>query len=246
MHWWEETAARIHRTATAANGAQNLWQRLCQAGLDPDLSYLPAYDLAALQALCADLVKLVDGLLEAADGDRAAWRRHALVLLRWSRRAEGWAQATAPAMNRLLDSLDLEPSELAEREEAAEALQAGHDPLPAEQAKLDGRYRHWHLLYERLDLKLSSMGIEEQTGRALARTLARLYEECLVTFRLLAGLGREASPRYGATVRLLLQINTSWHFDLGPYVLGPGQARPDGVSAIGLPSWLLLALREAD
>jgi|GEM_PF-1858182 len=242
MHWWEETEARIHRTPSAVTGAQSLWQRLCQAGLDPELSFLPAYDLAALQSLCADLVKLVEGLLEAADGDRAAWRRHALVLLRWAKSAEAWTQATAPTFNRLLDSLDLDPSELADREEAAEVQPGEADLLPAEQAKLEGRYRHWHLLYERLDLKLATMGLEERTGRALARTLARLYEECLVTFRVLAGLGREQAPRYRPTVRLLLQINTTWHFDLGPYVLGPGQARADGVSTIGLPTWLLLSL----
>lgn len=245
MHWWEETESRIHRTTTAASGAQVLWQRLCLAGLDPDLSYLPAYDLAALQALCADLVKLVEGLLEAADGDRAAWRRHALVLLRWARSAEAWTQATAPALNRLLDSLDLEQSELDAREEAAEEATAGADALPAEQAKLDGRYRHWHLLYERLDLKLSTMGLDERTGRALARTLARLYEECLVTFRLLAGLGRAQAPRHRATARLLLQINTTWHFDLGPYHLGSGHFRSDGAGSLGLQTWLLLMAQNA-
>lgn len=244
LHWWEETEARIHRTTSAATLGQGLWQRLVQAGLEPDAAYLAAYDLAALQLLCADLVKLVDSLLEVADGDRAGWRRHALALLRWANSAESWARETAAATNRLLDSLDLEPSTLAAREEV-EAEPNGA-LSPEEEAKLDERYRHWHLLYERLDLKLSTMGLEEAVQRAVARTLARLYEEAVVTFRLLSGLSRESRPRYGQVARLLLQINTTWHFDLGPYLLGLGQARPDGRGTVGLATWLLLASREPD
>lgn len=246
MDWWEETEARIHRTPSAASAGLNLWQRLGQAGIDPDAAFLPAYDLAGLQMLCADLVKLVEGLLESGDGDRPAFRRHGLALLRWAHQAEEWTRTTAPTLNRLLDGLDLEQEDLAAREEAADASLVAEERPPEEQAKLDGRYRHWHLLYEQLDLKLSSMGLEERTRRGLARTLARVYEECVVTFRLLAELAREQRPRYGATARLLLQVNTTWHFDLGPYVLGAGQALSDGRGSLGLATWLLLALREAD
>jgi len=243
LHWWEETEARIHRTNSAATMGQALWQRLVQAGLEPDAAYLTAYDLAALGLLCADFVKLADSLLEVADGDRPAFRRHVLALLRWTRSAELWARETAAAFNRLLDSLDLEPATLAAREEV-EADQPARDLSPEEEAKLEGRYRHWHLLYERLDLKLATMGLDEAVRRGLARGLARLYEEALVTFRLLSGLSRESAPRFGRTVNLLLQINTTWHFDLGPYVLGPGQARPDGRGTVGLATWLLLASRD--
>jgi len=245
LHWWEETEARIHRTTSAATLGQTLWQRLVQAGLEPGAAYLTAYDLAALQLLCADLVKLVDSLLEVADGDRAAWRRHALALLRWTRGAESWTRETAAATNRLLDSLDLEPSELAAREGPA-VEEPAWARSPGEQAKRDGRYRHWHLLYERLDLKLSTMGLEEPVQRGVARALARLYEESVVTFRLLSGLSRDERPRYGQVARLLLQINTTWHFDLGPYVLGSGQVRPDGGGTVGLATWLVLASREPD
>lgn len=245
MHWWEETEARIHRTASAATLGQALWQRLVQAGIEPDAAYLTGYDLAALQLLCADLVKLVDSLLQVADGDTPAFRRHALALLRWTRTAESWTRETAGAFNRLLDSLDLEPATLAAREEVEADLPAGARS-PEEEAKLDGRYRHWHLLYERLDLKLASMGLDAQVQRGLARALARLYEEAVVTFRLLSGLSRDSAPRYGRTADLLLQVNTTWHFDLGPYLLGPGQARPDGRSTLGLATWLLLASRDPD
>lgn len=245
MHWWEETEARIHRTTSAATLSEALWQRLVQAGLEPDAAYLAAFDLAALQLLCADLVKLVDSLLQVADGDRPAWRRHALALLRWTRSAETWTRETAAATNRLLDGLDLDPATLAAREEIEADLPPA-DLRPEEEAKLDGRYRHWHLLYERLDLKLATMELEPSVQRGLARTLARLYEEAVVTFRLLSGLSRDSRPRYGRVVNLLLQINTTWHFDLGPYVLGPGQARPDGRGTVGLATWLLLASREPD
>lgn len=245
MHWWDETEARIHRTPSAAELGLGLWQRLVQAGLDPDAAFLTAYDLAALQLLCADLVKLVDSLLQVADGDRLAWRRHALALLRWTHTAESWTRETAAATNRLLDSLDLDPSTLAAREEAGEDEPAG-ELSPEEEAKLEGRYRHWHLLYERLDLKLDSMGLEPAIRRGMARTLARLYEESVVTFRLLSGLSRDTQPRFGRVAKLLLQINTAWHFDLGPYVLGSGQARPDGGGTVGLATWLLLAARDPD
>lgn len=240
MNWWEETEARAHRARTPASLALTLWQRLQAAGIDPDFAYVPAYDLAHLYDLAADLIKLVDGLLLAADGDKAATRRQGLALMRWARLAAFWAQSTAPAYNQLMDSLDLEAETLAAREEQAEEEAAAR---PAEQAKLDGRYRNWHLLYERLDLKLDSVAIAEATRRGLARSLARLYEECLVTIRLVGGLEKEANPRFRATARLLLQLNTTWHFDLGPYHLGQGEMRAKSGGTPGLQSWLLLAFQ---
>lgn len=240
MNWWEETEARAHRTRTPAALAMTLWQRLTAAGVDPDLAFAPSYDLAQLHDTCADLVKLVDGLLLAADGDKSAMRRHGLALMRWAKNAAFWTQSTAAAYNQLMDSLDLEADELAAREEQGEEGMAG---TPEEQAKLDGRYRNWHLLYERLDLKLDSVGVEERVRRGLARTLARLYEECLVTIRLLAGLEKEPNPRFRATARLLLQINTTWHFDLGPYLLGSGEMRAKSGGSPGLQTWLLLAFQ---
>lgn len=239
MHWWEETEARVNRTKSAAAVAQTLWQRLQAAGIEAGAGLLAAYDLARLQELCSDLVRLVDGLLLIADGDRAALRRHGLVLARWAQAAEAWCQTTAPAFNQLLNGLDLDQERLSEREEVEPASGETAGP-PEEQAKLDGRYRHWHLLYERLDLKLASMGLGESVQRGLARLLARLYEECLVTFRLLSGLEKEANPRFRATANLLLQINTTWHFDLGPYHLGAGHFRSEGAGSVGLQTWLLL------
>ncbi len=240
MNWWEETEARAHRAKTPAALAQTLWQRFGTAGIDPDLTYLPAYDLAQLHDLCADYVKLIDGLLTVRDGDLPNLRRQGLALVRWARNAAFWTQSTAPAYNQLMDGLDLESGELAAREEVA--LEGQH-AQPEEQAKLDGRYRNWHLLFERLDLKLASAGLEERVQRGLARSLARLYEECLVTIRLIGGLEKEAHPRFRPTARLLLQINTTWHFDLGPYHLGQGEVRAKSGGAPGLQTWLLLAFQ---
>lgn len=240
MNWWEENEARAHRAKTPAAMAETLWQRLQAAGIGPDLAFIPSYDLAQLHDLCADLIKLVDGLLLAADGDKAAIRRRGLALMRWAKNAAFWAQSTAPAYNQLIDGLDLEADVLAVREEQAEEVGAAK---PEEQAKLDGRYRNWHLLYERLDLKLASIGVEASVQRGLARSLARIYEECLVTIRLITGLERETNPRFRPTARLLLQMNTTWHFDLGPYHLGPGEMRARSGGSPGLQTWLLLAFQ---
>jgi hypothetical protein len=240
MHWWEDTEARAHRARTPAGMAATLMQRLTAAGVDSDLAAGPAYDLAALYDLCADLIKLTQALLETADGDKAGLRRQALVLSRWARNAAFWTQATAPGFNQLVDSLDLDPEHLADREQVA-AEENGAEPEA--QPKLDGRYQRWHLLYERLDLKLESAAVPEEVRRALARSLARIYEQCLLTMRALTGLEKETAPRFRPTARLLLEVNTAWHFDLGPYHLGHGELRARGQMAPGLQTWLLLAFR---
>lgn len=238
MHWWEEAEARAGRARTPAAMAQTLQQRLLAAGLAADVAVGPAYDLACLHDLCADLVKLVQAFLETADGDKAALRRHGMVLARWARLTAAWTQTTAPGFNQLIDSLELDPAVMAVREEEPRA-QAGAQP--EEQPKLDGRYQYWHLLYERLDLKLESIAVPEDVRRALARSLARIYESCLVTMRQLVNLEKEPAPRFGQTARLLLEINTAWHFDLGPYHLSHGELRARGQTPPGLLTWLLLA-----
>jgi hypothetical protein len=240
MNWWEETEARAHRSKSPAGLAQTLWQRLQAAGIEGDLALLPAYDLAGLHDLCVDLVKIVDGLLLVADGERAALYRQGRLLLRWAEHAEHWCQSTAPEFNRLMDALDLDAEEL----EAREPLPAEEAADPEEQAKLDGRFRHWHLLYERLDLKLASATVEPPVRHRLCRSLARLYEEALVTIRLVSQLERDAAPRFGVTARRLLQVNTTWHFDLGPYHLGAGQARARGARSLGVKTLLMVALHE--
>lgn len=239
MHWWEEAEARAHRARTPAGMAQVLFQRIQASGVDPDLAFVPAYDLACLHDLAADLVKLVDGLLLTGDGDKDGLRRHGLALARWAEQAEHWTQVSAPAFNQLMDGLELDSGRLAEREAAVPESQAAG--APEEQPKVEGRYRHWHLLYERLDLKLASVGLEAGLCRSLARSIARSYEQSLLTIRLLHGLEKESNPRFRATARLLLDLNTAWHFDLGPYHLGHGRLRARGASAPGLQTWLMLA-----
>jgi len=239
LRWWEEAEARARRTPSPAGLAQTLWQRLKEAGVDPDLSFLPAHDLAALYFLCLDLVRLVEAILVAADGDGAELRRQVMALWRWSERARQWAHGSAPAFNQLVDSLDLDPEEVALREEVEPAVPQFS---PEEQPKLEGRYEYWHLLYERLDLKYASLGVEEQVHRGLAHSVARIYEAALHLIRNLTALEKDPRPRYGQVARLLLDINTTWHFDLGPYHLGHGQMLPRGGAVVGLQTWLLRVL----
>ncbi len=237
MNWWEEAEARARRSKSPASLALTLQQRFSAAGLDMDLAHAPTYDLAQLYNLCADLILLVEGLLLVADGDLTAMRRHAQALLRWAESARFWAESSAPSFNQLLDGLDLDADALLQREAMEEQSSAG---LPEEQAKIDGRYRFWHLLFERLDLKLASAGLPETVHRALARSLSRFYEESLVTIRVINGIEKDASPRYRAIARLLLGLNTTWHFDLGPLHLGYGRIKAKGGAALGLPTLLLL------
>lgn len=238
MNWWEESEARALRVKAGAAVGLSLWQRLRAAGIDPDLAFVPAYDLGQLYQLAADFIKLVEGLLLAADGDGAAVRRHGLALSRWTEAAVRWTEDSAAGFNQLLDALQLDAEALSER---VTAVADTVDARPEEQGKLDGRFRHWHLLYERLDLKLASVGLEESVHRGLARTTARVYEECLMTVRTVAALEKDGTTRFGMAARNLLALNTTWHFDLGPHVLGHRRPAVRPTGAYGLQTWLLLA-----
>jgi hypothetical protein len=238
MGWWEDTEAKAHRTKSPASLAQTLWQRCQAAGMDSDLSYGPTYDLAHLHDLCVDLVKHVEGLLVLADADTMAVRRQALLLLRWVRYAFAWTQSSLLGFNLLMDSLEFENGRLAEREDIAEPKPVG---APEAQPKLDGRYQHWHLLFERLDLKLAVAVPDERVRRGLSRSLTRVYEQSLLTVRAITQMEKETHPRFRAMAVLLLELNTTWHFDLGPYHLGYGELKARGPSPTGLQTWLFLA-----
>lgn len=238
MHWWEEAEAKALRAKSAAALSQTLNQRMQAAGVEGDLAFGPAYDLGRLYDLCAEFVLLIQTLLETGDGDREQMRRHGLLLLRWTRYAHGWTTLSAAGFNQLIDGLQLDADDLAAREAGPEEEEAGR---PEEQPKREGRYQRWHLLYERLDLKFVSCGIDEAVSQGLARSLARLYEQSLLAIRQIGGLEKETRPRFGATARLLLDLNTAWHFDLGPYHLSTGELRARGQSPRSLQTWLLLA-----
>lgn len=239
MNWWEDAEARALRARSPAGAGHLLWQRLQSAGLDAESSATPAHDLARLADLCTDLVKLLESVLVLSDGDLPGLRRQLLILQRWAQYAAHWTELSAPAFNQLLDALDLGAEALAGRaDDPADPI----DAAPAEQAKVDGRYHYWHLLYERLDLKFAAAGLAEPVRRGLARSLARLCEEALVTLRVIGSLEREGNPRFRQVARTLLDINTTWHFDLGPNHLGPGRARAAGAGTLGVQTWLLLAL----
>jgi hypothetical protein len=236
MGWWDETESRALRTASPFALGQLYAQRLEAAGIALGRAMLPCYDLARLQALCLDYIKLVDGLLTVADGDRDGMRRWGALIARWGEAALNWAERSGPAFNELLEGLDFTPEELAEREE----IDVQDGAAPDEQIKVDGRFRPFHLLYERLDMKLASIGTPERVHRGLARALARLYEEAIWTVGELYRLEKESRPRFRQVSRLLLDLNTTWHFDLAVWLLPPGRLREVGPSAPGLPTWLLL------
>jgi len=236
--WWEETETRALRERTPAALGLAYWQRLRAVGIDSDLAHAPAYDLGQLYFLCTDLVKLVDGLLAAADGDQLAIRRQAIAMDRWIRYALAWTESTQAGFNHLLDSMELDPAKLALREEIRPQFGV---TLPEEQAKVDGRYRYYHLILERIDLKFASINISPDLHLGLSRSLARLYEEALVTLRLLHGCEREPNPRFSHISRMLLEVNTTWHFDLGPHLIGPGRLGTKTYGRVGLQTFLLLA-----
>lgn len=237
MSWWDETETRALRASSPQALGQIYLQRFEAAGIAPAKAMLPCYDLALLGQLCLDYVKLVDGLLTVADGDRVGLGRWAALLGRWSESALHWAERSGPVLNDFLAGLELSPAELAERE-SVEPLLAG---APDEQMKADGRFRPFHFLYERLDLKLASSGAPERVARGLARVLARLYDEAIWTLAELHRLEKESRHGYKRIARLLLDLNTTWHFDLAVYVLPHGRLREGAPSTPGLPTWLFLA-----
>jgi hypothetical protein len=237
MGWWDETETRALRAPSPQALGQLYVQRFEAAGIAPGKAMLPCYDLGLLTQLCLDYIKLVDGLLTVADGDRDGLRRWAALIGRWAEGALAWTERSVPGFNELLTGMEISATELAERE-GVEPLEAG---APDEQMKADGRFRPFHFLYERLDLKLASVEIPERVHRGLARLLARLYDEAIWTLAELYRLEKEGRPRYRAVARLMLDLNTTWHFDLGVFVLPPGKLRGTGPSTPGLPTWLFLA-----
>lgn len=241
MSWWSDAEAQAHRARTPAAQAQALYQRLVAAGIDQELAFAPAYDLAHLYSLCGDFVKIVDSLLAVADGDGLALKRHARLLLRWAEYAHGWTEASSDPFNQLMDGLELDPEQLALREEVVP--EAGEE-APEAEPKVGGRYRDWHLLYERLDLKLATAAADEQAHRGLARSLARIFEHALLTLRVIGMLEKGPNPRFRPVARLLLEINTTWHFDLGPYHLAHGRVSARGPLTPGLSHWLMILLQQ--
>lgn len=239
MTWWEGIEAYAHRTRTPADMAHRLWQRFGEAGIDPDLALLPAHQIATLVTLCCDFVKHTESVLVAADGDAAAIRRALAAIDLWLQQARFWTELSAKPFAQLLNSLALDTERLDESEFADDE---GAARLPQEQAKADGRYRMWHLLYERLDIKLASTGADPQIARALARDLAEVYEEIMVALRAITRLEKESRPRFRTAARLLLDLNTAFHFHLGPHHFGQGEIRPTGAAAPSLRNWILFYL----
>lgn len=240
VNWWEETEARVHRMRTPHDSALLLHQRMQAAGLDPHLSLLPAHYTAALLTSAADFIKLTESLLVSGEGDRAGITRTLAAIDLWASQAGWLVRESEKPFGRLLDSLQLDAEEMAGRAEAGQPdARAG---APEEQAKLDGRYRYWHLLYERLDLKLAGGKESTDLSRALAREIAEIYEECLISVREIVRLEKDAQPRFRSVARLMLDLNTTFHFHLGPHHLGFGQVDLRGAAVAALRSRILLYL----
>lgn len=242
MNWWQETEARAHRTRTPGDMAHLLWQRFCEAGLDPDLSFTPAHQIAAFAQASAEFIKLTEALLVAKDGDRRAIHRSLAAIDGWASHLQFWIERSEKPFARLLDSLNLDADLLAAREEG---LDTSTPRPPQEQAKVDGRYRNWHLLYERLDLKLASTEADAGVARSLAREIAEIYEECLAALRDTERLEKDARARFRNAARLILDLNTGFHFHLGPHHLGYGAIDLKGGAVPSLRSWILLYITAA-
>jgi hypothetical protein len=238
VNWWQETEARIHRMKTASDLALLLQQRFGAAGLDPDRTWLPAHQIAALIGSCSELVKLVDSLLLTGPDDTPALRRSLAAIDLWARQMEWLVAGSEKPLAKLLDSLepDTPPPP------AYQQIRPGGDLPPEEQAKADGRYRNWHLLYERLDLKLAAPDVDAAVSRHLARELAEIYEEALVAVREVGRLEKEVKPGYRSVSRLLLDLHTAFHFHLGPHHLGHGAPDPARATPPAVRTWLLLYL----
>lgn len=235
MHWWDETEGRALRTRSGAALALALWRRLQAAGCDAEAALLPAHGLAGLYGAGCDLVQVVDSLLVAPAG---GVRLHLLELAAWCRRAAFVIGESERPFLLLLDSLRPDPEDLARRV----AAEPGAGGAPAEQPKLEGRYQRRHLLYERLDLKLEAEGLPAPARQPLCRDLATVYEEFLVALRSIHRLQGEDRLRHGELVGLLVDLNATFHFTLGPRHLAPARAEPGSAPGLGLPGWIALAL----
>lgn len=245
MSWWEAAENRALRARAPAALAQTLLQRLEAVGLGGEGALAPCYYLGQAYFAAMDLVQICEGVLLAADGDRAALRRQALLLAQWARHALALSEQSQGPLAALLDRLDPD-----DRRTAAELAQAtarahagGPGAPPAAEAKQAGRFQRWHLLYERLDIKLAAAGLPASLSRGLARELAETYADLLNLFDHTHALAGDAAARRREVVHFLLDAHAALHFGL-PHHLGvyrPAGAPP---AALGLQGWLTLLLVE--
>lgn len=246
MTAWEEAEARALRTRGPGALTLTIWQRLRSADIDPTLSLLPARGLAQLHFAGVDLVHLVDALLVAPSGGYAL---HLAELYSWCRGAHFWVEESARPFLLLLDRLQAAQPAAPAGPPPAEAVTAGPpepaDPAPPEaQAKLDGRYRQWHLLYERLDLKAEAEGLPPDVRRPLCSMLAETYEEFLLFGHQLHALVQAPRASWSRWTQFLAAVNATFHYHLGPRRLAVGRIDAGLPPAVGLPARILAALAQ--
>lgn len=234
--FWADTEARALRLRGPAQIALTAWQRMKEAGLDPELCLLPAHAVGRVQIAAADLVQIVDSLLAAPRGTA---RLHLIELLGWSRELGFTLEQSARPFMLLIDSLQLDPALPGPRGEAAVAAVP---PGPEEQAKADGRFRGWHLLYERLDLTMEAEGLPADLRRPLCRDLAEVYEELLVTLRDSHLLLAETPARWRAWADFLSDFDATYHYHVGPRRAGVAWVQPNRPAEWGLQGRLIAAL----
>lgn len=245
MSWWEEAENRALRAKAPVGLAQTLLQRLEAAGLDGEAALAPCYALGQVPAATADLVQVSEGVLLAADGDRAALRRQALLLRAWARQTLVLCETCRAPLAGLLDRLEPDDrraaADLTRETAAAHAALAAPAP-PAAAAKQAGRFARWHLLYERLDIKLAAAGLPASLARGLGREWSESYAELLSLYdrtqTLLTGPARR-----GEVVRYLLDAHATLHYSL-PHHLGVHRPAGGAPQALALQGWLILLLVE--
>lgn len=241
LHWWEEAEHRAVRQRGEATLALGIWRRLREAGFDARLSLLPAHGLARLYLAACDLVQVTDSLLVAPAGELSL---HLYELADWCRGAWAAVEWSERPFLLLLDSLRPDPEDWPAAAAAGTGAEAtGPAPAPEEAPKLEGRYERRHLLYERLDLRMEAEGLLAEVRRPLARDLATVYEEFLVTLWQVHGLlSAGERTRRRAWERLLVDVNATFHFHVGPRYLRPGPPEPGTPGSFPLPGWIALVL----
>lgn len=234
MNQWEEAEARYLRTQGPGALSLTIWQRLKAAGIDQSVSFLPARGLARIYFWGVDLAHLVDAMMVAPAGDLSL---HLAELYDWCRTASIGLEGSARPFLLLLDRLQVDP-----RGQVPEAPSPGAALPPEAQGKIDGQFRQWHLLYERLDLKAEAEGLPVDIRRPLCRDVAEVYAEFIRVGDRLQSLLRADRSVWSQWVRLFSEVDATFHYHLGPRRLSAGRLDAGSPPSVGLPTRILLAL----
>ena len=244
MSRWGEIEARIHRTRSAADLTETIRRRLVDARCPAGPALLTATLLAQCYFQSVDLVKIIDALLMEAEGDRSSVGVRLLQIREVASGLRHFARRLELPLVALLEAIG-EADRLGEVD-VLESVGVGSASSPEEAAKLDGRYRDWHLLFERLDMKLASAGAGDRLRRGLARDISEIYEELISVVRSTDDLASGRAASIGRIARCLTEINAALHFHLLPNHLGESMNVPGEARALpALLTWIILFFDES-